>query len=86
MREKISPPKLFHFRIYSADHLAANDTVNIMVLTAALDIDGPTSKYTSTADSGNPCRRRPSALPTAALGDIARTAPSGASPSAAWRW
>jgi len=39
-------------------HLAANGTVNIMVPTAALDIDGPTSEYTSTADSGNTMRRR----------------------------
>jgi hypothetical protein len=39
-------------------HLAANGTVNILVPTAALDIDGQTSEYTSAADSGNTMRRR----------------------------
>ncbi|WP_310463180.1 GFA family protein [Sphaerotilus sp.] len=39
-------------------HLSANGTVNMLVPTAALDVDGQTSEYTSTADSGNTMRRR----------------------------
>jgi hypothetical protein len=39
-------------------HLSANGTVNMLVPTSALDIDGNTSEYTSTADSGNQMRRR----------------------------
>lgn len=39
-------------------HLAANGTVNALVPTAALTIDGATSAYTSAAHSGNQITRR----------------------------
>lgn len=38
--------------------LAANGTVNLMVASEALAIEGPTSEYFSDADSGNRMRRR----------------------------
>jgi len=39
-------------------HLAANGTVNVVVPTAALNISGETSEFSSTADSGNQISRR----------------------------
>jgi hypothetical protein len=39
-------------------HLAANGTVNVLVPTAALTIEGELSPYTATADSGNQVQRR----------------------------
>jgi hypothetical protein len=39
-------------------HLAANGTVNVLVPTGALTIDGELSQFTSTADSGNQIVRR----------------------------
>lgn len=39
-------------------HIAGNGTVNLLVPTAALEVDGATGAYTSTADSGNQVTRR----------------------------
>jgi hypothetical protein len=39
-------------------HLAANGTVNVLVPTAALTIEGELSQYARTADSGNEVQRR----------------------------
>jgi len=39
-------------------HIAANGSVNAMVLSSALDIEGSLSDFTSTANSGNEITRR----------------------------
>ncbi|MDP9140788.1 MAG: GFA family protein [Pseudomonadota bacterium] len=39
-------------------HLSSNGTVNAIVPTAAIEISGNTTEYTSTTDSGNQIRRR----------------------------
>ena len=39
-------------------YIASNGTVNVLVPTSALEIEGQLSEYTKTADSGNQIRRR----------------------------
>ena len=39
-------------------HIAGNGTANAIFPTEAIEIDGQTAEYTSTADSGNQVRRR----------------------------